>query len=295
MRYRLYLPLNYSASNKYPLVLYLHGSGASGTDNGVHVIRHIAGLINLTESQYPAILLAPQLPNPSGWYPGNPEDLTPNILQSVLDTYAADDNRLYVTGLSMGGFGSLSYLDSYTDGTGIEFAAAVPMSGGYTYTVNSQAVENFRDVPIWLTHGDADTTVDVTYSRNTYRSLVGLTASDPIQFNTVFNPANPAMNYPTAVSGNVRYTEIPNGGHSGWDQLYNSPVLYDWMFAQAIPEPSTTLLSAVALATLFVRRRKSVPHNRPSRSCDNLTGSSYRSGIRYHALHGTAAASQLDR
>lgn len=253
MRYRLYLPANYTASKNYPLVLFMHGSGESGTNNSSQVSNHISNLINLTESQYPSILIAPQLPTASGWSPGNSVDLTSGILQRVLDNYAVDDNRLYLTGLSMGGFGSMNYLDWYTDGVGIEFAAAVSLSGGYSTTVNSQAVDNFNDVPIWLIHGNNDSVVSVNYSRNTYRSLIGISAATPINFNQTI------MGYPTAVNGDIRYSEIPGGGHSGWSSLYGQTTIYNWMFAQSVPEPPANVLSLTALVgSLRLRKRRTV-------------------------------------
>jgi predicted peptidase len=139
---------------------------------------------------------------------------------------------------------------------GLEFAAAVSMSGGYINTVDPQAVASFRHVPIWLIHGNVDTLVDVAYSRNTYRSLVGLPANDPIVFNAFFNPTGPTMRYPTAVTGNVRYTELMNGGHGGWSSLYSSPVIYNWMFAQAVPEPSGVVGAGIGLIALSAIARK---------------------------------------
>jgi predicted peptidase len=241
MPYRLYLPENYDSNASYPLVLFLHGAGESGTNNTLQVIIHISGLIDQTFSNYPAILIAPQLPSSSGWSPANPVDLTPGILQSVINDYAVDTNRLYVTGLSMGGFGSMRYLDSYTDGAGLEFASAISMHGGYTYTPNPQAVEHFSHVPIWLIHGSNDTTVPAQYLQNTYRSLLEITAAEPIIFNETH------LGHPTAVSGNSRYTEILGAGHGGWTALYRNTELYDWMFAQSVPEPTGFALAAVGL------------------------------------------------
>lgn len=252
MRYRLYLPAGYTPTKDYPLVLFLHGSGESGTNNSSQVSNHISNLINRTESQYPSILVAPQLRQSTGWYPvGNPQDLTPALLQMLLSSYAIDDNRLYITGLSMGGFGTMDYLDYYTDGTGIEFAAAVSMHGGYSTTVNPSWVEHFKHVPTWLIHGNNDAVVSVNYSRNTYRSLVNIPASSPIVYNQTI------MGYPTAVSGNIRYSEIPGGGHGGWTGLYNQTAIYDWMFAQAVPEPATIALGLTGFVALALVARKS--------------------------------------
>jgi predicted peptidase len=250
MRYRLYLPAGYTTTKEYPLVLFLHGAGESGTNNSSQVSNHISNLINLTESQYPSILVAPQLRQSTGWYPeGNPQDLTPAMLQTLFSSYSIDDNRLYITGLSMGGFGTMNYLDYYTDRTGIEFAAAVSMHGGYSTTVNPAWVEHFKHVPTWLIHGNNDTVVSVNYSRNTYRSLVNIPASSPIVFNQTI------MGYPTAVTGNIRYSEIPGGGHGGWTGLYGQTAIYNWMFAQAVPEPGTIALGLIGIVGLACAAR----------------------------------------
>jgi predicted peptidase len=255
MRYRLYFPAGYTATKEYPMVLFFHGSGESGTNNSNQVRNHISNLINLTESQYPAILVAPQLQQSTGWYPDNSQDLTPELLQQLLSAYSIDESRLYITGLSMGGFGTMNYLDYYTDGTGIEFAAAVSMHGGYSTTVNPSWVEHFNHVPIWLIHGNNDGVVSVDYSRNTYRSLVNLPANSPITFNQTI------MGYPTAVSGNIRYSEIPGGGHGGWTGLYGQQAIYNWMFAQQVPEPSAVILAIAAAVGVGVIRFARRPKN----------------------------------
>lgn len=251
MVWRTYLPAGYDPSQKYPLVLFLHGSGESGLDNDDQVRVHIGPLINHTESDYPAILVAPQLPQSTGWSPYNAIDRTTEILERTLAEYSVDTNRLYITGLSMGGFGTMEYLDYYhTQNPGtLKFAAAAPLSGAFA---PPDAHAALGDVPIWLAHGDADNTVSVQASRGTFRALADLAPTDPIPFDTM------SLLGKTAEIGNVRYTELPRQGHVIWSPIYNQDEFYDWMFSKSlappVPEPSGTFLSLIAAGILGLAR-----------------------------------------
>ena len=113
MSYRYYLPADYDSSLEYPLVLFLHSAGRWGTDNARHISTpQTVGLIDKTESEFPAILVAPQLPS-GGWGPTRTTDNTEELLTQLVGTLSVDTNRLYVTGYSMGGFGSLEDAQSY--------------------------------------------------------------------------------------------------------------------------------------------------------------------------------------
>jgi predicted peptidase len=234
MPYRLFLPPDLpTASDKFPLVIFLHGAGEQGTNNVDQVATHIGGLWNAVRSpQYEAFMIAPQ--TDSGWNPSSPFDRTMEIINSVIAEYPQiDTNRIYLTGLSMGGYGTFNYLQAYPD----FFAAAVPMSGGG----NPSKAYLYKDVPIWVFHGSADATVPVSQSQAMVAAL-------------------------KAAGGNPLYTEIPGGGHNIWDITYADGViqqygLYDWMFAQtlAVPEPATlgsAALAGMALMGVGYRARR---------------------------------------
>jgi predicted peptidase len=240
MPYRLYLPLNYSAATNYPLVLFLHGAGESGTDNIAQVKNHIAGLIARTYSDYPAILVAPQVIN-SWWTPYNPDDLTLGILAQVRRNYAVDDRRIYLTGLSIGGFGTTDYAYDFPT----LFAAIAPMSGADDFTPDAITEFQLSQLPTWLFHGSADTVVSVAYSRDYYTNVTGL-------MNITFTQTN--YGYPTAVSGPIRYTELTGKSHDIWELIYAgaSTDFYDWMFSQTRPPAIFTFTAASANGGMFV-------------------------------------------
>lgn len=251
MPYRLYLPYAYNDATNYPMVLFLHGSGEVGTDNNKQVSVHIGGLIEATYSNYPALLVAPQMNDSYWWSPNNPRDLTRGILAHVRRHYAVDERRLYVTGLSMGGFGTTYYAMAFPS----MFAALAPMSGAYDNGI-MWAGTRLAEVPTWLFHGSMDNTVTNAYSRTYYTNVSGLST-------IIFTQTN--YGYPTAVSGPIRYTELTGQGHNIWRLIYSNPPppppprnpsynliyanaanpLYDWMFSQTRP-PAASVMTGIA-------------------------------------------------
>lgn len=256
MSYRYFLPSGYDSSKEYPLVLFLHGSGESGTDNLSHVRPHISGLIDKTYSDYPAILVTPQLPQSFGWSPYQPIDKTGDLLDLLVNDLSVDTNRLYVTGLSMGGFGSMEYLQRYNgeEISDLKFAAAAPLSGASISTSREGVPEKIREIPIWLAHGSNDGAVNVSTSKNTFSVLADLDSPSEISFSETL------LGGPTAIVGNLRYTELVGSGHNIWSPIYKNEEFYDWMFAQslAVPEPSTALLGIILGVSLGLNRKQRI-------------------------------------
>jgi len=200
--YRIYVPDNYDPVRQFPLVLYLHGLGECGSDNRLQTSKNSV-MQTLLEPEnraaYPCIVLAPQCPAGSWW-----SGLTPLLMGLLEHTRAAhsiDPARVYITGLSMGGFGAWAMLAAYP----AYFAAAVPICGGG----DPDSAPLFRDVPIWAFHGAKDTTVYPSGSRDMVRALRDAGARD------------------------VRYTEYPDAEHNSWEKAYREAELFPWMFAQA--------------------------------------------------------------
>jgi predicted peptidase len=256
MPYRLYFPRDYTPDQDFPLVVFLHGAGERGADNTQHVSPSWFNLLlQHTYVDYPAVLVAPQVYAGEAWGSSYPHDHVAELLAKLTDEYAIDERRIYVTGLSMGGFGAMTFLQEFHyDGlSDIRFAAVAPSAGAW-YIDDPAVREAIRHTPIWLSHNDGDPTVDVEASRDTFRFLTGLAPSDPIPFEA----GPPGLAAPTAVIDNIRYTEFSANVHDSWSAMWRSNIFYDWMFAQSlpVPEPATTAIAACGCWALAIRRRR---------------------------------------
>jgi len=202
--YRLYLPENPDPAAKYPLVLYLHGAGESGSDNRAQtkknsVMQTLLSKENLAE--YPCIVVAPQNPEGRWWADDGMPPVLLGLLEQLKASHPVDSARVYITELSMGGYGTWEMLAQYPD----YFAAAVPICGGG----DPETVQLFKDVPVWAFHGAKDSVVSPEGSRGMVRALEDVGAAD------------------------TRYTEYPGEGHQSWEKAYREPELFPWLFAQA--------------------------------------------------------------
>jgi poly(3-hydroxybutyrate) depolymerase len=206
--YRLFIPSNYDATLSYPLVMFLHGSGSIGTDNLSQLVDQPEPLVFVSYGHQvtaPAFFVAPQL-NPAY---GNWSEIEPQLialLAALSQEFPVDTNRLYITGLSLGGIGTWGLLADYPR----LFAAAVPMSG----SGNPGAASIFKDVPVWDFHSLTDDTVSVSGSEDMIQAL-------------------------RAVGGTPIYTEYATGGHAIWLQAYSTPGLVEWTMAQSRLAPGT--------------------------------------------------------
>jgi predicted peptidase len=192
--YLLFLPQGYEESKqRWPSILFLHGSGESGT-NLAKVKKR--GLPKLVESKpdFPFILVSPQCPG-QGW---NNKTLMA-LLDGVISKYRVDPHRIYLTGLSMGGYGTWSLAAAHPE----KFAAIVPISGGG----KTADAKKLAALPIWVFHGAKDSIVPVQRSREMVEAI-------------------------RAAGGNVKYTEYPEAKHDCWTETYDNPELYKWLLAQ---------------------------------------------------------------
>ena len=198
--YRLYVPETYDDAKAIPLVLFLHGAGERGNDNRAQTKKNSVMQTLLDEenlAKYPCIVLAPQCPEDDWW---DTKELRVLLLMTQV-TYNIDAARIYVTGISMGGFATWNLLAEYPD----YFAAAVPVCGGG----DADTATLFKDVPIWAFHGAKDTTVRPEGSRDMVKALEDAGAKE------------------------VKYTEYPEEKHQSWEKAYREAELFPWMFAQA--------------------------------------------------------------
>jgi predicted peptidase len=201
MNYLLYLPKDYeeSGSRRWPLVLFLHGAGESGNDlNKVKV--HGPPKLVAAGKQFPFILVSPQSPG-FGW---NVPALKA-LLDEVEKRYRVDPERIYVTGLSMGGFGTWALAAAYPE----HFAAIVPICGGG----DPRQAPRLKHLAVWVFHGAKDKVVPLKRSEEMVQAL-------------------------KKAGGNVRFTIYPDAGHDAWTATYNNPELYTWLLEQRRTSPS---------------------------------------------------------
>jgi predicted esterase len=200
--YRLFVPSNYTGTQSYPLILFLHGRGERGSDNTNQLCGEtgeLALVFNENQASHPSFVAAPQCPSDTEWTNSPMHQQLLDLLTSLKSQYNIDSNRVYITGLSMGGNGTWHLLSHDTS----LFASGVPMSGE-TYTSTPDSV---LPVPVWVFHSLSDPTVAVTNSQVMVSGM-------------------------RALGGSPIYTEYQYGGHSIWSASYATPLLYEWLLSQ---------------------------------------------------------------
>jgi len=160
LKYLLYLPADYQASDqKWPLVLFLHGMGERGTDLELLKLHGIPKVI-AQGMDFPFIALSPQCPEDTIWT--NELDALHALVEQIIQKYQIDTSRIYLTGLSMGGFGTWHLAATYPS----MFAAIVPICGGTTpYVGFPERIQVLKNVPVWAFHGAEDEVVPLQGSQ----------------------------------------------------------------------------------------------------------------------------------
>ncbi len=215
LRYQLISPEKIGLGKKYPLLLFCHGADQRGNDNESQLGDFPELLLTgYGRKLFPCYILAPQVPFQEQWVNvswqdsseimpdtiSNVEMLTIKLLDSLRINFHIDTNRIYVTGLSMGGFATWDLICRYPQ----KFAAAAPIAGGGDENQAAQLI----DIPIWAFHGDNDDVILPCRSIN-------------------------MVNAVNAAGGNARLTLYPNVGHWSWNNAYKEPELFRWMFEQS--------------------------------------------------------------
>jgi predicted peptidase len=199
--YLLHLPSGYDADTKkrWPLILFLHGMGERGSDVNL-VKKHGLAKILDEKPDFPFVVLSPQCPLGTFWT--HELDALNALLDEALKLYVVDKKRVYLTGLSMGGYGTWFLALSRPE----RFAAVAPICGGG----DPDQACRLRDVPVWVFHGSKDTIVRPAESRLMVKALKNC-------------------------GGNVRLTMYPGVGHDSWTQTYDNPELYTWFLQHRLP------------------------------------------------------------
>jgi predicted peptidase len=209
VHYQWHAPVEIEDGRKYPLVLFLHGSGERGTDNRSQLKHGVGSIIEQAgKLGEPCFLIAPQCPPDSWWTDGGwagndgTKGLTGVLLELVAEsmaTHPVDPKRFYVTGLSMGGFGTWKLLALAPD----KIAAAVPICGGG----DPKSAVSFKDVPVWAFHGEADEVVPVRVTREMIAAM-------------------------EKAGGKPKATYYPEVRHDSWTITYRNPEVIRWLFDQ---------------------------------------------------------------
>lgn len=235
---RLFIPENYNAQESYPVVLTLHGIGERGTDNNLHIVRN-----NLAttwgkddfQADNPCFIFSPQCPSTadSSWIDRDVYLSVNLLLDSIINNYSIDTNRIYITGLSMGGYGTWIYMDEDP----YKFAAAMPLCGGLwgVDDKDSAIVRRFKHIPVWNFHGAKDVTVNTNLSRSIMRQYpkFGL---EPLYthnyYRYEFSLEDSIIEHFIDCHADIIYSELPNDGHSIWYEVYGMPLAKKWLFRQ---------------------------------------------------------------
>lgn len=220
--YAVYVPANYSRQAKWPVILFLHGSGESGTDGVKQTAVGLPQAVRLYPERFPALMVMPQSVLERPWVDPKWQGLALSALDATLEEYSCDVDRVYLTGLSKGGAGAWYLAMRERE----RFAALAPVCGriekSTTSTASWEGIETVgfgeaakklgTELPIWVHHGDADKTVPVEQSRQMVEAL-------------------------KAVGNEVQYSEYEGVGHNSWDRAYQAASFPQWLFAQRRKRP----------------------------------------------------------
>ncbi|HUJ96043.1 MAG TPA: prolyl oligopeptidase family serine peptidase [Terriglobales bacterium] len=220
-RYQVFIPANWNKRGKWPVILFLHGAGERGDDGLLQTDVGIGHAIRQTVARFPFVVVMPQCRKEKTWTQPEMQAQALAALDRAMKEFRGDPARVYLTGLSMGGFGTWDLAAKYPR----RFAALVVVCGGITPPkmypqMGGSLVSDPRiadpygetarligSTPVWIFHGDADPAVPVEESRKMYAAL-------------------------QAAHGNVKYTEYPGVGHESWLKAYADPDLPIWLLQQ---------------------------------------------------------------
>jgi predicted peptidase len=221
-KYQVFVPENWTAKKKWPIILFLHGAGERGDDGLIQTEVGIGTAIRKERSRFPAIVVMPQCRKELWWTQAAMPDVAMATLDAATKEFRGNPQRTYLTGLSMGGYGTWYLAGKYPG----RFAAIVPICGGVLMPEQSRqqpaddrtpyleaAKKIGPNVPVWIFHGADDPVVPVTESRRMYEAI-------------------------KALGGEVHYTEYPGVAHKSWDKAYAEPQLMTWILSKSLVGPA---------------------------------------------------------
>lgn len=218
--YIVYVPSGWDRSQKLPVLLFLHGAGERGKD-GSQIHTGLGPAIKHHPEWFEKLIVVfPQAPMRTQWI-GPPEKAAMLALDRTISEMNGDKNRVYLTGISMGGYGTWHLATLYPE----RFAAVSPVCGGIVAPAHVTAVkqlpftigkgdpyktaaDRMPKVPIWIFHGSEDAVIPASESRQMYEEL-------------------------KRIGADVRYTEYSGVDHNSWDRAYSEKKLWEWMLKQS--------------------------------------------------------------
>ena len=198
VKYIVFVPKGYTPEKPHPTILFLHGSGEQGDDGKKQATQGLGNAIKLAEDKWNFIVIFPQKPPGRGGFAEH-EKLILDIVEKTKKEYKVDDKRFYITGLSMGGYGTWMLTCKYPT----MFTAAAPICGGG----NPADAAKIKDLPLWNFHGDKDTAVPIKRSQDMIDAL-------------------------KAAGATPKFTIYPGVGHNSWDKAYREENLHEWFLQQ---------------------------------------------------------------
>jgi len=199
MEYLLALPKDYDkdTTKAWPLMVFLHGAGERGSDINKVKVHGPAKLVEQGK-EMPFIVISPQCPEGQWW--NNRVETVMALIDEIAEKYRVDPKRIYLTGLSMGGYGTWSIASTFPN----RFAAIVPIcGGGQPYQAG-----NLKSIPVWAFHGGKDPVVPLAESERMVDAV-------------------------KKAGGNAKLTVYPEAQHDSWTETYNNPALYEWLLKQS--------------------------------------------------------------
>jgi predicted peptidase len=224
-KYQVYVPDDWTPRQKWPVILFLHGSGERGDDGLMQTDVGIGMAIRTNRSEIRAIVVMPQCPKNTWWMMPPMEDVAMTALEKATREFHGDPQRTYLTGISMGGYGTWHLAAKYPG----RFAALVVICGGihpraavlklYPELAKlaapdspksyAEAAARIGKTPAWIFHGANDNIVPVTESQGMYEAM-------------------------KQIGAEVHYTEYSGVGHVSWDKAYDDPKLFPWLFSKSL-------------------------------------------------------------
>jgi len=219
--YQVYLPKNYQAQQNWPVILFLHGAGERGENPLLATEVGLGRAIRLNPEEYPAIGVFPQCPSGEWWSSPECEDIALNSLYEVAKKFSIDNKRVYLTGISMGGYGAWHLASKKPElWSALYVISGRVKPGGGHVAANNSVAKSYRGealyemtakavahIPIWIAHGEKDEVVPVSESRQMYKYL-------------------------QLENAQVNYSEFSKTWHNAWDKAYANGKAISWLFSQ---------------------------------------------------------------